>query len=127
MIPRLQEIDPHIGNEVNDAVLLCQATRPRTCRQIPERLRFSDPHEWITHDGFDKIERTQRDPPIGFDPMPKVFAKLRLKHGDTNLLCCHAKLLIKAEVAAKFRERLRPSLALLRSGQRCEKPFRILG
>ncbi len=55
-------------NEVHDAVLLGQAARPRTCRKIPERLRFSDADEWITHDRFDEVEHTQRDRSIGLEP-----------------------------------------------------------
>jgi hypothetical protein len=82
VITSLQEIDAIVLDEIDDPVLLREAPRPRTCGEIFERLRFSNSVERIAKDRFYHIERAQRDTAIRFDPMAKVFAKLRLIDGD---------------------------------------------
>jgi hypothetical protein len=58
VVPRLEEIDAAGGDEVDDAVLLRKATRPRTGGKESKRLRLAGPLERIAHHGLDEIHST---------------------------------------------------------------------
>ncbi len=58
MIARLEEVDTTISDEVDDAVLLCEAARPRTCWEVLEGFRFADATEGVLEDRFDHVQST---------------------------------------------------------------------
>jgi hypothetical protein len=49
----LKKIDPVVANEVYEAMLLGQTTRPDAGEEIFERFGFADVCKGIAHDGFD--------------------------------------------------------------------------
>jgi len=55
MISRLQEIYLRVRDEIHNAVLLCEAPRPRAGRKILKRLRLADSGEWVAHDSLYEI------------------------------------------------------------------------
>lgn len=79
VVAGLQEVDAILTDQVHDAVLLRQTPRPGPRREILEGLRLPDSLKRIAQDRLDQIERSQRDTPVGLDPVPQVFAKLPLK------------------------------------------------
>jgi hypothetical protein len=81
MIPRLDEIDACIADDIHQAVLLRNAPRPDAWAEVLERLRLADAGERITHDGFDKRQNAQGRASLGFDPVAQVFTKLLLEDG----------------------------------------------
>ena len=58
MIPGLETIDPVVANEVYEAMLLGETSRPDAGREIFERFRLADAGEGLAHDGLDQVERT---------------------------------------------------------------------
>ena len=81
MVPRLQEIDSIVTDQIDDAVLLRQATGPDAGAKIFQRFRFADPGEGISQNRLDEVQRPQGDPSLRFHPIAQVFEKLRLKNG----------------------------------------------
>jgi len=60
VIPGLEEVDSVGGDEVDEAMFLCEAPRPGTRSEEPERLRLSNTLEGIPHDRLDEIENAER-------------------------------------------------------------------
>ena len=56
MVARLEEIDLVLSNQVHDAVFLRKSAGPNVWCQILQRLRLTDPSEWISEDRFHQIE-----------------------------------------------------------------------
>lgn len=79
VIPSLKEIDAIVRDDVDDPVLLGQASRPDVRAQMPEGLRFPEPGERVRHDRFDERGDPESDASIVFDPVTKVFPELVLK------------------------------------------------
>ena len=80
MVPRLEEVDTIATDKVNDAVFLRQTARPGARREVLQGLWFTDALEGIANDRLDKVKGAERDPSIRFDPVPQVFAELRVKN-----------------------------------------------
>lgn len=81
VISCLQEVDPTFSRQVDDTVLLRQASGPDSRRQELEGLGLPDPFERIPDDGLNEIKRAQRDLPVGCDPVAEVVEKLRVEDG----------------------------------------------
>jgi len=81
VVTRLQKRDAVPLDEIDEAMLLREAPRPDTPAEMLQRLRLADSVERISHDGLDEIHETQRDAPLGFDPVAEIFSKLRLEDG----------------------------------------------
>jgi hypothetical protein len=47
VVPTLQEVDPVVAHEVDDAVFLRQPARPEVRAEMAKRLRLADPGEWL--------------------------------------------------------------------------------
>jgi hypothetical protein len=50
------EIDALFANEIDQAVLLSNASGPDAAPEVLQWLRFADPAEWIAHDRFDEVQ-----------------------------------------------------------------------
>jgi hypothetical protein len=74
----LKEVDPIVGNAVNQTMFLRDAPRPAACQNISERLRFSDAVIRIAHYRFNKVERPECRFAVGPDPVTQVFEELGL-------------------------------------------------
>jgi len=69
MVASLQEINAILAYEVDNTVLLRQTTRPGSESKILQRLRLSDPIEWIVHNRLDQIEGSNCNSTICLHPM----------------------------------------------------------
>lgn len=82
VIPRLEELDPVVTDDVDDAVLLGEAPRPGALRQVLQRLRFSDACKRIPQDGLDDREGAQGHPAVCLHPIPEILAEFGLEDGE---------------------------------------------
>ena len=55
VVAGLQEVDPIVLHEVDDAMFLGQAARPGAGVEILQRLRLADAGEGIAENGLDQI------------------------------------------------------------------------
>lgn len=89
MIAGLQKIDPLSADEIDKPMLLGQPARPEAGRQILQRLGLALSGKGIPQDGFNKMERAERDFSVRFDPIAQVLDELGLEDGFT-LFCPQA-------------------------------------
>jgi hypothetical protein len=82
MVPGLEEVNALIRETVYQPVLLANTTRPAACQHISQRLRLSQPLEWIAHDRLDEIQHSDCSAAFGFDPKTEILPELRLKDRD---------------------------------------------
>jgi hypothetical protein len=75
-----QEVDSIIPDEIDEPVLLCDASRPDVGTEMFERLRFANSGKWIAYRGFEQVRYTQSYAPVRIDPVSKIFSKLVLKN-----------------------------------------------
>lgn len=80
MVTCLQEVYLTVPDEVDDAVFLCQPSRPNSCQHVFERLGFSNAGKWLAHQGLDEVKRPDRDAPIFIDPKAKILDELGMKY-----------------------------------------------
>ena len=80
MIPCLKKIYSVIANKINNAVLLCEASRPSAGQKVFERFWLADASEWIAHYCFNQIKSPQRYFSVSLHPMTQVFTELWLKN-----------------------------------------------
>jgi hypothetical protein len=57
VVARRQEVDPVVLDEVDDPVLLRQPPRPRSRREMLQRLGISDPSEGVAEVLIDEVEQ----------------------------------------------------------------------
>lgn len=126
VVARLQEVDSCVRDKVDDAMLLGQSTRPRSCGEVLERFRFSDAVKWIAHDRFNEIECSEGDLSVGIDPVAEVFSKFRLEDGVPALLR-HDLLLVDAHTASECLDRFRAAASALGSTQSAKQALSIRG
>jgi hypothetical protein len=93
MVSSLEEINGFIRDTVHQPVFLADTTRPAACQHISERLRLSQPLEWISHHCLDQIQHSDCSAAFGFDPKTKVVPELRLKDRDPLRISLHLKSL----------------------------------
>lgn len=79
VVAGLEKIDSIGPHEIHDAVLLRDATRPRIRCEVAQRLWPTDALKRITPHRLDKIDDTQSDASIILNPVPEIFAELRLE------------------------------------------------
>ena len=80
MVTGLQKIDRGIRDPVHQPVFLGDATRPAAGQRESEWLGFSHAVKWIAHHRLDKVQYSDCDAAIGFDPIGKVLPELRKEH-----------------------------------------------
>ncbi len=80
MIACLQKIDTIVAHNIDDAMFLRQASRPRAGSKVFQRLGLADTGEGITHNGFDELKSTKGNLAVGFHPITQIFTELRLKN-----------------------------------------------
>ena len=69
VIAGLDELDPVVEDEVDDAVFLGEPARPRSLQLVSQRLGPADSAEGLPHDRFDQIESSERDSSLGRNPI----------------------------------------------------------
>jgi hypothetical protein len=89
VVSSLEEINGFIRDTVNQPVFLANTTRPAACQHISERLRLSDPLEWIPHHRLNEIQHSNCIAAFGLDPKTEVFPELRLKDSDSFRISLH--------------------------------------
>lgn len=109
-------------------MFLGQSPRPGAGGEIFERLRLTDSHERVAHHRLDDLERTQRDTAVLRNPKAKILAKFGLEDSSAFFLLHDEadSLVVETDIAAQFRERLRPHLPGSCPGKRAEQSFRVL-
>jgi hypothetical protein len=93
MVSSLEEINGVNRDTVHQPVFLAGPTRPATCQHIPERLRLSQPLEWISHHCLDQVQHSDCGAAFGFDPKTEILPELRLKDCDPLRISLHPKSL----------------------------------
>ena len=93
MVSSLEEIKGFIRDTVHQSVFLADTTRPAACQNISERLRLSQPLEWISHHCLDQVQHSDCGATFGFDPKTQVLPELRLKDRDPLRISLHLKSL----------------------------------
>ena len=101
VVPSLEEIDCLIGDAVNQAVFLSDAPRPTTCQHVFQRFGLSQAFEWIPHDCLNKIEDSDGNTALVFDPKPKVLKKFGLKYSDPFKLSFHPASLFAKRLSSR--------------------------
>ena len=87
VITRLQEVDPAIPDEVDDAMLFGETARPRAGRQVLQRLGLPNTREGITEDRLHEVQTSQSHLPVGRHPEAQVVDELRVKDAQPLPLC----------------------------------------
>ena len=82
MVSSLEKVNGFIRDTIHQPVFLGNTTRPTACQHISERLRLSQPLEWILHHCLDEIQHSDCGAAFGFDPKAEILPKLRLKDRD---------------------------------------------
>ncbi len=82
VIPRLQEVDAIVADEVDDPVLGREPATPHARPEVLQGFRLADPGERVAHDRLDDRERAAGSARIGLEPPREVVAKLRLEDRD---------------------------------------------
>ncbi|SRR5438477_4652154 len=80
MVPRLKEVDSSFAHFVNQPMFLSYPSRPTSCQQILQRLRFPDATERISQHGFDQLEDAQRYLAVSFYPIAEILPKFRVEY-----------------------------------------------
>ena len=89
MVSSLEEVNGFIRDTVHQPVFLANPTRPTACQHISERLRLSQPLEWIPHHCLDEFQNSDCGAAFGLDPKAEVLPKLRLKDRDPLRISLH--------------------------------------
>jgi hypothetical protein len=55
VIAGLEEVDPVVADQIDDATLLSQAARPGSGRQVLEGLGFTESLERVAQDRFNEV------------------------------------------------------------------------
>ena len=82
VIPRLQEVDAIVADEVDDPVLGREPATPHVRPEVFQRFRLADPTERVAHDRLDDRQRAAGRARIRLDPPREVVAELRLEDRD---------------------------------------------
>ncbi len=82
MVATLKEIDTLGRYAINQAMLLSNAPRPYARAQPFERFGFADAPKRIAGNGFDQLKNSQRNLPVGLDPVSQVLTKVRIESGQ---------------------------------------------
>ena len=69
VITSLKKRNSVIGYQVYNAMLSRQPARPCAGKLVSQRLRLPDAGEWIPHNRFYQVERSDGDVAIGYDPV----------------------------------------------------------
>src|ERR1051325_2400932 len=72
-------------------MFLRETARPRTRREILQRLWLADSYKWVAHDGLDKVDDTERNLAIVLNPIAKILTKLVLENSGTTFLLGHGR------------------------------------
>src|SRR5947199_5444902 len=83
VIPRLQEVDAIVADEVDDPVLGREPATPHVRPEVFQRFRLADPTERVAHDRLDDRQRAAGRARISRDPPREVVAELRLEDRDS--------------------------------------------
>jgi len=81
VIPRLQEIDPPVTNQIDDSMLFGKSSRPCAAWKVFKRFGLTDPGERIAQNRLDKVKCTEGDLPIRLHPILQVLNEFGLEHG----------------------------------------------
>ena len=81
VVTRLKEVDTVVPDEIHEPVLLREPARPRSDREVLQRLRLADTSEGNAEDGLHQFQSPENDPAVCLDPVPKVPSELGLKDG----------------------------------------------
>ena len=81
MVSGLQEIDPVVPDEIDEAMFLSEAAGPDAWSQIFERFRLADSGKGISHDRLDQGEGSQGCLAVGLNPVSQVVTEFRLENG----------------------------------------------
>jgi len=82
VIPRLQEVDAIVADEVHDPVLGREPATPHIRPEVFQGFRLADPGARVAHDCLDDRERAAGGARIGLYPPRQVVAELRLEDRD---------------------------------------------
>lgn len=83
VVQRLEEVDAVIDHSVDNAMFLGEPPGPAAGTQILERLGLADSPTWVSKNGIDDVQHTQRNLAIGLYPVAEVIDKFRLEHRCT--------------------------------------------
>ena len=81
VIPRLQEVDSVLRDEVDDSVLLGEPPGPDALRQMLQWLRLADSSEGILQHGLHDLDGPNRDSTIGPNPVAQILAEFPMEDG----------------------------------------------
>jgi len=81
VVPRLQEIDPPIANEVDDSMFFGKASRPGSAWEVLEGFGLPYSRKRIAQNRLYKIKSSEGDPSVRLHPVLQIFNELRLEHG----------------------------------------------
>ena len=113
----LKEVDSSAGHEVNEAMLLRNASRPDARPKMLEGLRFAKAIEGVPHDCLHERKDAQRSPPVRFDPVLQIVPEFRLEYGYPGLAIARLIGISPSQVRSLVEGPL-PFLAFLRPAER---------
>ena len=80
VIPRLDEVDLLLFDQVDDAVFLRQPTRPCSSRKVFQVLRLTKPGERVSQSVFHYIKGPKRGLAINLNPIAQILDELRMEY-----------------------------------------------
>jgi len=79
MVPRLQEIDAVVADQIDDAVLLGQTAGPDAGGKVFQRFRLADSGKGVAQNRFHNDQGAQGNLSFRGHPMAQVLDKFRLE------------------------------------------------
>ena len=80
MIPRLDEVDLLLFDQVDDAVFLRQPARPCPGRKVFQMLRLANPSKRVSQSVFDYVQSPKRSLAINLNPIAQIFDEFRMEY-----------------------------------------------
>ena len=79
-----QEVDAVVSNEIDEAVLLSDPSRPDVGSEMLDGFWFADAREGVAHDGLDELEESESSAAVGLNPELQVFPEFVLEDREAG-------------------------------------------
>jgi len=79
VIPCLKELDCLRTHQIDEAMLVGEASRPGSTQEVPQRFGLTDSPERISEDCFDDLQGSQSCLAVRLDPEAQIVQELALK------------------------------------------------
>jgi hypothetical protein len=95
------EIDTVFPDEIDETVLLGDASGPDATPQVLQWFGFANPAKRLTNDGFNEVQDSRSRFAVNIYPVPQVLAKLILEYREGRRSFTRAQIRTSAHPATQ--------------------------